>query len=194
MGRSTSTSRRYALSVLLSIVALASPASASTDIAVNKTGLVKASPEHVLAVLASNDICDEGCKYHGPHIAQEVKLAHRAGANEFFKWTHVSGIKTVKFFKHFKVTRGAVWKIEVRTLQEKADARLIEELEKKSGKEHDPLFELSTATYTLTPQGDMLEVEIRTMTRIGGLLRVLSGTVRKEAQKSLDSMFENFSR
>lgn len=194
MGRGRALKRRWFSSLLLGTFAFVLPASALTEIHVNKTGLVSATPEHVLRVLSSNEICDEGCRYYGPHIAQEVKVAHRASRDEFFKWTHVSGIKTVKFFKRFRVTRGQVWKIEVRTLVDEDDATLIAELERKTGKEHDPLFELSTATYTLKKKGEKLEVDIRTTTRIGGLLRVLSGTVKKEAEKSLDAMLDNFER
>lgn len=179
---------------LVAVWLLAAPANATTDIHVKKKAVIKTTPEHILEVLSSSQICDKGCKYYGPSIAREVKLKQRAKSNSFYKWTHVSGIKTVKFFKHLTVTRGKVWKIHVRTLTEERDRALIKELESKTGMEHDPVFELSTATYTVTPKNGQVEVEVRTMTRIGGLLSMFSGTVKTETEKSLAAMFKNFAR
>jgi hypothetical protein len=182
------------IAIYLAAVGFVIPASASSEIRVNKSGTVKTTTEHVLSVLASNDICDEGCKYYGPHIAREVKLTHYATPTSFYKWTHVSGIKTVKFFKHFQIERGKVTKVTVRILTEEQDRALIAELRAKTGWEHAPLFEASRGDYTITPRGAEVEIDIRTTTRIGGIMRVLAGTVKKETEKSLDALFENFAR
>lgn len=186
--------RRGLLALLMASSALALPASASTEIRVDKKGFVKTTAAHVLEVLASSDICDKGCKYQGPNIAREVKLSHRATETSYYKWTHVSGIKSVKFFKHYQVTPGEVTKITIRVLTLEKDKALISELKAKTGWEHAPLFESSQGDYTVTPQGGGVEIDVRTTTRIGGILSVLAGTVRKETEKSLDALFLNFAR
>lgn len=180
--------------LFLFMLALSVPASASSEIRVDKKGLVKATSEHIVEVLASSDICDEGCRYYGPNIAREVKLSYRATDASFYKWTHVSGVKSVKFFKHYQVTRGPVTRVTIRVLTEDQDKALIAELREKTGWEHAPLFEASKGEYTITKKGSEVEVDIRTTTRIGGILSLLSGTVRKETEKSLDALFLNFSR
>ena len=186
-------SRPYA-GILLAATALSVPASAASEVRVNKKGLVRTTSDHVLEVMASSDVCDEGCKYYGPNIEKELKLSYRATDSSFYKWTHVSGIKTVKFFKHYQVTRGPVTKVTIRVLTEDHDKALIEDLRKKTGWEHAPLFEASRGDYTITPKGSDVEVDVRTTTRIGGLLSLLSATVRKETEKSLHALFENFAR
>lgn len=175
-------------------MALALPASASSEIRVEKKGVVHTTMAHVLEVMASSDVCNEGCKYYGPRVAREVKLSYRATESSFYKWTHVSGIKTVKFFKHYQVSRGPVTKVTIRVLTEDQDKALISELRKQTGWEHAPLFEASRGDYTITPKGADVEVDARTITRIGGILSLLSGTVRNETEKSLDALFENFAR
>lgn len=186
--------RRSLLGFFVGSIAFALPASASTEIRVDKKGIVKTTAEHVLDVLSASDVCDKACKYYGPNIAREVKLTHRATETSFYKWTHVSGIKSVKFFKHYQVTKGPTMKIAIRILTEEHDKALISELKAKTGLEHAPLFESSRGDYTITPRGDAVEIDIRTRTRVGGLLSVLSGTIRRETERSLDALFENFAR
>ena len=178
--------------MLLSSLAL--PASAATDVHARKSGVVEVSTERVIEVLSTDEMCDEGCRYYGPHIEREVKLKHGATSTSFYKWTHISGVKTVKFFKHFSIKHGPVTTITVRTLTEHRDAALIEELEKKTGLPHEPLFDVSTASYSIEEKGSHVEIEAVAMTRVSGLVTVLSTIVRKEMNKSLDAMFENFTR
>lgn len=185
---------RHALGILGVALTVAVPVSAATDIRETKTGLVATSVEHVLDVMASGDICDEGCRYYGPHIKREVKLSHLATKNEYYKWTHVTGVKTVKFFKHFRITPGEVTRLDVRTLTEEHDKALIDELERETGFEHDPAFDVSTATYTITARGGQVEVKLDAMTRVSGVMTVFAGMVRKEMKKSLEAIFRNFTR
>lgn len=166
----------------------------ASDITETKQATLKTTTARVLDVFSSSDICDKGCKYFGPGLVREVKVDVRASEHSYYKWTHVSGVKTVKFFKHVQVTPGPVTKVHVRTLTKEADAKLLEELEQKTHLEHAPAFDVSVATFTLTPQAEQLEVKVSSMTRISGLMSVFAGAVRKGQKESLDAMFGNFVR
>lgn len=169
-------------------------ASAATDITATKQATVATSTEHVLEVLGSSEICEKGCKYYAPHTVREVKLAHLAQADSYYKWTHISGIKTVKYYRHVRVVRGAVTRVEFRSLTEAADAKLLRELEAKTGLSNEPAFDASKATYTITPKGDQVEVSVSAMARLSGLMTVFAGAARKGMKESLDATFANFTR
>src|SRR5262249_481105 len=145
-------------------------ASAATDITETKQATLRTTTAHVLEVLASSDICEKGCKYFGPQTVREIKVDVRATPDSYYKWTHVSGIKTVKFKKHIRVVPGATTKVLVRSLTGEADAELLKELEAKTHLEHAPAFDLSTATFTITPHGDQVDVKVVAMLRISGLM------------------------
>lgn len=181
------------------VIALASlswplMASAATEIRETKQAVVATDTAHVLEVLASSDVCHEGCRYFAPHVVREVRLKEHATADSYYKWTHVSQMKTVKFFKHFKIERGPVTQVHVRTLTRDQDAALIEELEAKTGLEHAPLFDVSTGTYTIVPKGSQVDVKITVMTRISGMMSLFAGAARKSMKESLDALFGNFTR
>lgn len=184
--------RKRGLQLAFGALLWALTASAASDITENKQATLKTTTVRVLDVFASSDICDKGCKYFGPGLVREVKVDFRSSEHSYYKWTHVSGIKTVKFFKHIQITPGAVTKVHVRTLTKEADGKLLEEIQAKTQLEHDPAFDVSIATFTLTPQGDQLDVKVSSMTRISGLMGVFAGAVRKGQKESLDAMFGNF--
>ncbi len=169
-------------------------AQAATDVHASKRGVLPVATQKVIDVLSSNEICDEGCRYYGPHITREKKIQHKATSTSFYKWTHVSGVKTVKFFKHIKITPGKVTKITIRTLNKERDGGLIAELEKLTGLPHEPLFDASHAIYTLKQDGKSLKVHVSATTRVSGLISLLKGTVRKEMHNALNAMFGNFQK
>jgi len=169
-------------------------ASAATDVTEAKQAMLKTTTAHVLDVLASSDICEKGCKYFAPQTVREIKVDFQATDNSYYKWTHVSGIKTVKFFKHVQVTPGAVTKVQVRSLHKDTDAKLLEEIEAKTKLPNEPAFDASNATFTITPQGDQVDVKVTAMTRISGLMSMFAGAARKSMKESLDTMFANFTR
>jgi hypothetical protein len=185
--------RRAARSAL-ALLAWTLTASAATDITESKQATLRTSTAHILEVLGSSEICEEGCRYYGPHTEREIKVAHLAQPTSYYKWTHISGIKTVKFFKHVRVVPGAVTRVEFRSLDETADAKLVRELEAKTGLPHEPAFDASTATYTITPKGDQVEVKVSAMARLSGLLTVFAGAARKGMKESLNATFANFTR
>jgi len=181
----------------LCLVLTAVMASAATDITEAKHATVRTTTAHVLEVLGSSDICESGCKYYGPQTVREIKVAVRATPDSYYKWTHISGIKTVKFFKHVKVTPGGpngVTKVDMRCLTEEGDAALIKELEDKTKLEHSPAFDASTATFTITPQVDQVDIKISAMTRLSGVMGMFAGAARKSMKESLDAMMANFAR
>lgn len=182
--------RRAAVVVTTCVLA----ASAASDITATKQATLNTSTAHVLEVLGSSDVCEKGCKYYGPQTVRELKVDVRATPNSYYKWTHISGIKTVKFFKHIQVVPGATIKVNVRALSKEADARLLEELEAKTKLEHSPAFDASTATFTITPRGDQVEVKVVAMTRLSGVMSMFAGAARKSMKESLDAMFGNFTR
>jgi len=100
--------RKTGIRLALSLVLVALSAHAATDITEAKQAAVRTTTAHVLEVLGSSDICEKGCKYYGPQTVREIKVAVRATPDSYYKWTHISGIKTVKFFKHLEVVPGAV--------------------------------------------------------------------------------------
>lgn len=166
----------------------------ASDIVATKQAMLKTSTAHVLEVLASSDICEKGCKYYGPQTVREIKVDVRASEKSYYKWTHISGIKTVKFFKHLEVVPGAVTTVKVRSLTKEADAELIKELEAKTKLEHAPAFDLSNATFTITPKGDQVDVKVSAMTRITGVMSMFAGAAKSSMKESLDAMFANFAR
>lgn|GEM_PF-2219140 len=185
---------RWSRHLVLGLLAWTLTASAATDIVETKQATLATTTAHVLEVLGSSELCHEGCKYFAPQTVREVKVQPFAEENSYYKWTHVSGIKTVKFFTHVQVTPGAVTRVDFRTLTKDADAPRIHELEAKTGLEHAPAFDLSTATWTLTPKGDQVEVKANVMTRLGGLMSMFGGPARKAMKESLEASFANFTR
>jgi hypothetical protein len=181
-------------SLVLGLTAWTLTASAATDITENRQASIKTTTAHVLDVLGSSDICEKGCKYFAPQTVREIKIDHLAQLNSYYKWTHISGIKTVKFFKHVQITPGTVTKVHIRSLHREADAKLLDELEAKTKLENAPAFDASNAIFTLTPKGDQVEVKVSALTRISGLMSVFAGAARKGMKESLDAMFANFAR
>ena len=186
--------RGWCRSVALGALTWTLTASAATDINETRQATVATSAAHVLEVLASSDICEKGCKYFAPDTVREIKIDHLATPNLYYKWTHVSGIKTVKFFKRVEVVPGAVTKVNIRSLHEDTDAKLLQELVAKTKLENAPAFDASNALFTLTPKGEQVEVKVSAMTRIGGLMSIFAGAARKGMKESLDAMFANFTR
>jgi hypothetical protein len=185
---------RWAGRSALALFAWTLTASAATDITATKQATLGTTTAHILEVLGSSEICEEGCKYYGPHTAREIKIGHLAQPTSYYKWIHISGIKTVKYFKHVRVVPGTVTRVELRSLTEAGDAKLLRELEAKTGLPHEPAFDTSTATFTITPKGEQVEVAVRAMARLSGLLTVFAGAARKGMKESLNATFANFTR
>jgi hypothetical protein len=185
---------QWRFAMALGIASWTLTASAATDITETKQATLPTTAAHILEVLGSSDVCDEGCKYYAPQTVREVKVGHLAEPNSYYKWTHVSGIKTVKFFSHVRIVPGAVTQVSFRSLTKEADAELIRDLEGKTGLVHEPAFDLSTAAFTITPKGDQVEVKVSAMTRISGLIGMFAGAARKGMKDSLNATFGNFTR
>jgi len=191
--RSANRPRLRPIALALAVLTWTLSASAS-DITETKQATLRTNTAHVLDVLASSDICEKGCKYFHPNTVREIRVDVRATPNSYYKWTHISGLKTVKFFQHFEVVPGAVTTVRARSLDKEKDAEVLKELEAKTKLEHAPAFDLSTATFTITPKGDQVEVKISAMTRISGVMSMFAGAARSAMKESFDAMFANFTR
>ncbi len=181
--------------LFLALTSFVATASAATDVRVSRSAVIEAKTEELLSVLATEDLCEKGCRYSSPGVVKERKLAYKASDEHYYKWTHVGGIKTVKFFKEVRITSsGGVTRVKLRALTAPQDQALISELEKKTGLEHSPSFDAATGDYKFREKDGKLHVQVQTMTRISGVLTLLEGTVKSAMKESLNAIFANFEK
>jgi hypothetical protein len=187
--------RRASGRTLLLFVSLSAAASAASDVSASDEALVPKSVEHVLAVLASSDICDSGCKYSSPDVVKELRIEHRARPDDFFKWSHIDNTRDTRFFTHYKITRSeGSARVEMRTLEKERDAALIADLERATHLPHEPIFDVAKTTIVATPEGANTRVRVRATTRVSGFVEMFQGKVKEGMQRSFKALLANFAR
>lgn len=191
---SRSSSRLLFLRFLLSIAlpcAVAMPASASSEAREERTELVASGVDALLAMVASNDVCNAKCRYEGPDIVTERKLGYAATADRYYKWTHIHKVRHTKFFSVVTVERGQATVVKRRVLEEKKDAALIAELEEKTGLDHSPIFDAGITTYRMSPADQGMRLHVEARATVSGPISLFMGQVRAGLRDSVSAVFNN---
>lgn len=155
------------------------------------------SPEHVLAVLTSyGQICDSGCKYWGPGVVQFFRLEAERTPTRWYTWSHVqSGPKHTKYFSEVTLTQGGDggFTFVVRQLQEH-DKALVSRLSAASKKEHAPVFDLATTTFTVkkTPAGTEVTQAIKMAAT--GLVTMFPSKIDAGMKEGCTATFKNIEK
>lgn len=189
-----SPSRRFSLALLVAVAlsgAVAMPASAASEAREERTETISSGVDALLAMVASNDVCAEKCRYQGPDIVTEKKLAHGATADRFYKWTHIHKVKHTKFFSVVTVERGASTVVKKRVLEDKKDAAIIAELEAKTGLEHAPIFDAGITTYRMSPTDSGMKLHVEARATVSGPISIFIGQVREGLRDSITAVFNN---
>jgi hypothetical protein len=121
--------------VAMTVALFAAPAEAK-DYEVHQSWRFQRRAEELVGILVAYDQhCDHGCRYHGPKVERAVILEHRRTPDSFYVWVSVSDVMDAQWFTHVTVKRrehGA--HVEFNIVPE----ALTAELERASGKKIDP--------------------------------------------------------
>lgn len=155
------------------------------------------SPEHVLSVLtAYGQICDSGCKYWGPGVVEFFRLEHERTPTRWYTWSHVkSGPKHTKYFSEVTLTQAGDggFTFVVRQLQEK-DQALAEKLTQVTKKEHAPVFDIATTTFTIKKTDGGSEVTQAIKMAATGLVTMFPGKIDAGMKEGCAATFKNIDK
>lgn len=155
------------------------------------------SPEHVLSVLtAYGQICDSGCKYWGPGVVEFFRLEHERTPTRWYTWSHVqSGPKHTKYFSEVTLTKAAEggFTFVVRQLQEQ-DKALAEKLSQVTKKEHAPVFDVATTTFTVKKTDKGSEVTQAIKMAATGLVTMFPGRIDAGMREGCTATFKNIEK
>lgn len=184
------------LRVFLAACLLAATAWAA-NYSYSATHKTQKSPEHILSVLtAYGQICDSGCKYWGPGVITFFRLDHERTANRWYTWSHVqSGPKHTKYFSEVTYTPAGDggFTFVVRQLQEK-DKDLAAKLSEVSKKEHAPVFDVATTTFTIKKTGEGSEVTQAIKMAATGLITMFGGKIDAGMKEGCVATFKNIDK
>lgn len=194
-GRPSSRLASWLLAASLSLVAGSAWAG---DYAYVATHVTKKSPEHVLQVLtAYGKYCDRGCQYYGPDVKEFIQLDYQKTATSWYTWTWVStSIKDVKYFNHVRLIRKKDGTIIMVTRQlDSQDAVLVEQLKKKTGKEHNPAFDTGQTTFVIQSTKDQQVKVVQDMKMsASGMLDLFGGKIRDGMKAGAAATFKNIEK
>lgn len=190
--KNTTPKVRVGLASFLSVLLLSGVALAG-DLKYSASHVTSKSPDQVLSILTDYpNICSKGCKYQRDDLVVVKKVSYLSGASEWYTWSHVkSTMKDVTFFTHVKVQKSGngTFTSDNRQLG-KNDAKLIAELEKKTGLKHAPAFDEGNthSTTQLLPEGKTKITQTVTLS-VSGMLAMWEGKILDNMKKSLASTF-----
>jgi hypothetical protein len=178
------------------IAAVALPASAAVkDVRTTHQAVVNTSVSHILSVIASSDVCDKGCRYYGPSVVKELRLAYRATPTHYFKWQFIANARDTKFFTRVTIKKGkSSTQVTLQTLTQAKDGPLIADLVKNTQLAHSPVFDEATTRFELTPQEKGTVVSVSMVTRVSGLIGMFTARVKKGMEDAMRALFVNFAR
>jgi hypothetical protein len=170
---------------------------AATTISYSATHVANKEPEQVLAVVtAYSQLCDRGCKYYGPAVVQSMTVPFRRTRDDYYTWTYMSAKKDVRYFNHVHITRRANGSILVNTRQlNDDDDDLVDELEERTGREHDPAFDDGEANVEIValPDGHSRVTQSVRLTA-SGFLALVSGKIRAGVEATTRALFYNIDK
>lgn len=156
------------------------------------------SPKHVYDVLtAYGQICDSGCKYDGPDVVSFEKVQYKATDRSWYTWTHVSqALKTTKYFNKVDVARDSDGGFKMITRQlDSRDESIIKELEAKTGKQHEPVFDTGRTIFTVKPVGDGKTKVTQDMRLTGsGMITMFGGKIEAGMREGAKTTFRNIEK
>jgi hypothetical protein len=99
------TTWRSALLAAVTVALFAEPAEAK-DYEVHQRWSFARRAEELIGILVAYDQhCDHGCRYHAPGVERAVILEHRRTPDSFYVWISVKDIQDAQWFTHVTVKR-----------------------------------------------------------------------------------------
>jgi hypothetical protein len=170
---------------------------AATTLHYSASHVTNKSPEQVLAVLtAYNQVCDRGCKYYGPYVVESMTVPYRRTRDDYYTWTFMSAKKDVRYFNHVHITRRGNGSILVNTRQlDDDDDDLVDELEDRTGREHDPAFDEGETRVEIValPDGHSRVTQSVRLTA-SGFLALITGKIRQGMEAGTRAVFRNLDK
>lgn len=145
---------------------------------------------------AYGQVCDSGCKYWGPGVMEFFRLETDRTPTRWYTWSHVkSGPKHTEYFSEVTLTQAADggFTFVVRQLQEK-DKALAEKLSKASKKEHSPVFDIATTTFTVKKTDGGSEVTQAIKMSATGLVTMFPGKIADGMKEGCVATFKNIDK
>lgn len=188
------TRRSLLLALAVVLVATVAWAATYTHTAHHVT---RKSAEHVYNVLtAYGQVCDSGCKYHGPDVVTFKKISHEATDRSWYTWTHVSqSLKHTKYYNEVRVTKtDGGFKMITRQLDGR-DESIIKELEAKTGLEHNPVFDSGRTIFTVKPiGGGKTKVTQDMKLTASGMVTMFGGKIEAGMKEGAKATFRNIEK
>jgi hypothetical protein len=117
------------------------------DFRISRQWTIPARAESLLQVIVAYDeTCNEGCRYHAPHVAQALVLEQERQPESFYVWTFVVDIQDSSWFSHVTIQREAG---HVRVEERVVSLDVAKILTQATGKRHAPDFSDHSSTYDL---------------------------------------------
>lgn len=164
---------------------------------VSKTGTFTKRAEEIKEIIVDiENICDNGCKYKLSNV-REIRPIEMQDENHFYTWYYIDAARDSYYYQENTITRPSASEIVITSnfpTREK-----IKELKEKYTFGHKSLFDKIESRFDLKENfdgnGNFVNTSVSFSNKVvsdSTIIRIFSGTVKSELNKTADELFKNF--